>query len=88
MPTVVSVDGFDLVIYTGFEHRPLHVHVFKAGQHLRVALGDSQTYPFVIGKGNTMSGKDLVRAVRLVAEYQGSLIETWRRIHGPDCPYR
>lgn len=82
MPIVISVDGFDLIIYTGHEHLPPHVHVLKAGRHLRVALGDVERFPFVFGKGNTLAGKDLVRAVRLVAEYQAKLLEKWVEIHG------
>lgn len=82
MPTVLSIDGFDLVIYTGHEHLPPHVHIFKAGRWLRVALGDLDTYPFVTGKGNTLTGRELVKAVRLVAGHQQLLLDRWRDIHG------
>jgi hypothetical protein len=82
MPTILIRDGFEVLIYTGHEHRPPHVHVFKAGSHLRVALGEDDGYPYVFGKGNTLAGKDLIRAVRLVAEHRDLLLDKWRTIHG------
>jgi hypothetical protein len=81
MPTIPSVAGFDVLIYTGHEHQPPHVHVFRAGRHLRVALGDEDPYPFVIGKSNTMTGKDLVRAVRLLAAHGELRLARRREIH-------
>jgi hypothetical protein len=82
MPTVTREDGFEIIVYSGNEHRPPHVHVFKNGATIRVAIGDELTYPHVIGKGNTIAGRELVKAVRLVKKHQATCSNIWRRIHG------
>ena len=82
MPTLIRRDGFEVLIYTGNEHIPPHVHVFKAGAHLRVAIGDANTYPYPFGHGNTMKGKQAREAIRLVANEQAELAAKWEEIHG------
>lgn len=82
MPTVIREAGFEVLIYTGNEHIPPHAHVFKGAAHLRIAIGDSETYPYPFGKGNTMKGKQARDAIRLVAEHQAELATKWEEIHG------
>ncbi|MDB5102190.1 MAG: hypothetical protein JWM80_6611 [Cyanobacteria bacterium RYN_339] len=82
MPTIIREDGFEVIIYSGNEHAPPHVHVFKAGDHLRVAIGDAETYPYPLGRGNTLTGKAGVVAIDLVKKHQATLAAAWRRIHG------
>ena len=82
MPTILKQNGFEVLIYIGNEHIPPHVHVFKAGAHLRVAIGDAATYPYPFGKGNSLKGVQARQAIRLVAEYQAELAAKWEEIHG------
>lgn len=80
MPTAWRQDGFKFYIYTN-DHSPSHVHVKKAGAEFIIYLGDEKTKP--VGRENRgMSFKDYVKALRIAAEQQKRLIESWRRIHG------
>ena len=82
MPTIIREGGFEVIIYTGNEHAPPHVHVFKAGKHLRVAIGDASTYPHPLGRGNTLTGKVGIAALDLAKKHQTPLAAAWRKIHG------
>lgn len=60
MPTVYRQDGFEFRIYTNV-HDPPHVHVFKAGGQVKIAMGDEETNPTVLLRKG-MSDKDVVKA--------------------------
>ncbi len=81
MPIVWRQDGFKFQIYTN-DHNPSHVHVKKAGGgEVVIYLGDEETKP--VGRENRgMTFKDYVKALRIAAEQQKRLTESWRRIHG------
>ncbi len=80
MPTVLSEDGFDMMIYTR-DHPPPHVHGWKAEAEVIVNLGDEQTKPWVRGN-NGASQKNERKALRIVSEHQDFLLQEWERIHG------
>lgn len=76
MPTVLREGGFDVMIYTN-DHRPPHVHVWKAGGEIMIDLD-----PVGIVRVEGMKRKDAARAVEIVEENRDDLLERWREIHG------
>lgn len=80
MPTVLRHEGFEFVIRPN-DHDPPHVHVFKAGQQVKIRIGDDQTRPAVDGRSR-MSAMEIRQALEVVGEQQDSLLAAWRRIHG------
>lgn len=80
MPTVFREDGFRFFIYSD-DHEPAHVHAFKGGAEIRVAIGD-ETTPSRVMSRRQMSDQDAIRAVRLVVKHQANLVGAWRKIHG------
>jgi hypothetical protein len=79
MPTVLREAGFEVRIYT-FDHRPPHVHVWKAGAVVKIDLMTCHAVEIV----GAISDRDVGRAERLVAKHAVSLWEKWARIHGND----
>ncbi len=80
MPTIHREAGFRIEIYPK-DHGIPHVHAWKAGGKVKIAIGDEDTPAFVL-EAERMRTKDIVRAVRIVdAHWEGFLAE-WRRIHG------
>lgn len=80
MPTVYRQDGFEFRIYTN-DHDPPHVHVFKAGGQVKIAIGDEKTAPSVLLRKG-MSNKDAVKAVLSVDQNQEHFLESWRKYYG------
>jgi len=80
MPTVLSQDGFDVMIYTR-DHPPAHVHVWKAGGEAVINLGSDAAAPS-IREINRMPKKNVRKAVRIIEENQTFLLVKWREIHG------
>lgn len=80
MPTILRQDGFDVMVFTN-DHRPAHVHVFKAEGEVVVHLG-SGTKPPSVRINIGMSRADERRALMIVGEHQAELLLEWRRIHG------
>lgn len=85
MPTVITQDGFEVVIYTRDEHLPPHVHVWKAEGEVVINLGDINTGP-EIHEVNGMPIRDARKALNIVEDNQNHLLarwnEIWRQIHG------
>jgi len=80
MPTIFRQDGFEVTLYTN-DHRPAHVHVFKAEGELIICLGNTQTPPRV--RSNIgMSRRDERKALVIIGEHQEEFLAAWRRIHG------
>lgn len=80
MATIFRQDGFEVMVYTN-DHRPAHVHVFKAEGEIVIYLGDTQTPPSV--RSNIgMSHRDERKALIITGEHQEEFLEAWRRIHG------
>jgi DNA-binding GntR family transcriptional regulator len=77
MPTVLHEAGFEVRIYT-FDHRPPHVHVWKAGAVLKIDLATHEALEII----GAISDRDVKRAERLVARHAARLRRAWTRIHG------
>lgn len=80
MPTVHRQEGYRFVVYPN-DHRPPHVHVFKAGGEAIILIGDDDAAPS-IRERKGMSDHDAIRAVLIVEELQAQLLQSWRSIHG------
>ena len=80
IPTVLRKDGFEVMIFLN-DHRPAHVHVFKAEGELVVHLGSATTPPSV-RINIDVSKADERKALMIVGEHQAELLREWRRIHG------
>jgi hypothetical protein len=77
MPTVLREAGCEVRIYT-FDHRPPHVHVWKAGAVLKIDLATHEAIEII----GAISDRDVKRAERLVARHTARLKRAWTRIHG------
>lgn len=75
MPTIIRQAGFEIRIYSQ-DHDPAHVHCFRAGTELVVALAD-----LTIRENNGMSRRHAVQALEIIAEHQSDLLAAWSRIH-------
>lgn len=62
------------------DHAPPHVHVFKAGNEVKIALGDDEEPPRVLGRRG-MGERDIIRVMRLVDEHQEALLKAWGKFH-------
>ena len=81
MPTEWRQDGFEFVIRTNeprFE--PPHVHVFKAGEEVKISLGGDDEAPQIVNIW--MKDKDAAKALAIVAEKQAYFLGVWRGRHG------
>jgi len=78
MPTIVSQDGFEVMIFTN-DHRPAHVHVFKAGAEVVLTLA-----PVSIRENHRMSKRNVRNAVDIVTTNREMLLQAWREIHGDE----
>jgi hypothetical protein len=76
MPVIYRYGGFRIVINPR-DHPPPHVHVLNADGF---AIIEIET--LYVRKSKDMHDKDVVRAIRLVAEIRDMLLESWREIHG------
>ncbi len=79
MVTVLRASGLSVVIFLD-DHEPAHVHVFGDGEAKIELIGQNQT-PWLVW-ARSMSRTEVRRAMRLVAEHRGALLERWREIHG------
>jgi hypothetical protein len=72
MPVVFEKDGFKFGFYSN-DHRPIHVHVRKAGAEAIFDLEDRvelrESYGFKV--------RDLARAEQLAEENRNSIIKAW-----------
>jgi hypothetical protein len=80
MSTILNKDGFRVCIYPN-DHNPAHVHVFKAGGETRIKIGSQGEAPKWITI-HSMSDKDAIKALELVAENQADLLKKWQEYHG------
>lgn len=80
MPTIINEDGFLVMIMTN-DHRPPHVHVFKASGHARITIGNNENRPELLEVIN-MKNREIIKALRIVLAHQAKLSEAWSKIHG------
>ena len=76
MPVIVRKDGFSVVIYPD-DHEPMHVHVKKAGDEVKV---NAMTLELMSIKGS-IGNKDVRKAVEIVAQNQALISQKWTEIH-------
>ena len=79
MVTVLRTGGLRVVIYLQ-DHEPAHVHVIGDGEAKINLIGRRDQPELVWAVG--MTGGDLRRAVRIVAEAREQLLAKWEEIHG------
>ncbi|MBC9796972.1 DUF4160 domain-containing protein [Sinomicrobium weinanense] len=69
MPTLFYTDGFRVCFFSN-EHKPIHVHVEKAGGVVKIEL-----LPEIVVIANKgMSAKNRKKALSLVMENKGTII--------------
>lgn len=66
------------MIFTN-DHRPAHVHVFKAGTEAVLTI-----VPVGLRENYRMSKKNLRKALEIVAANQEQLLQAWTEIHGDE----
>jgi hypothetical protein len=77
--TVLRAQGFRVVIFAN-DHTPAHVHVFGGGEAKIDLHGDNGGPALVWADGMTRA--EIRRAMRLVIEQRGLLLDRWEAIHG------
>jgi hypothetical protein len=68
MPTILRVDGYEIVIYLD-DHPPPHVHVFAHGCEAIVYL-------------NCPRSRELKAILKVVGNHRERLCAMWKEIHG------
>jgi hypothetical protein len=79
MPTILSVDGYKVQIFTQ-DHLPPHVHVFARGCEAIVFLNCSQTSA-TLRENFRFNGREIKAIMRIVQAHQAALCEAWEDIH-------
>jgi hypothetical protein len=76
VPTLVREAGFEVRIYT-LDHPPPHVHVARAGAIVKIDLATHHAIEIV----GAITGRDVRRAERLVAQHADVLRSEWEKLH-------
>jgi len=79
MVTIHRAHGLRVIIFVD-DHEPAHVHVFGDGE-AKINLSGADGAPELLWATGMTRG-DLRRAMQIVKEQQGFLLERWREIHG------
>jgi hypothetical protein len=80
-------NGLTVYIYTN-DHVPAHVHVFvgrKGSRNqpgIKINLGSENQAPSLVTVHPSISNRDVINALKLVAEHQEIFLQEWNRIHG------
>ncbi len=85
MPTVHREAGFQFRIFFN-DHPPPHVHAINVDGFAKITMGRRMAPHLVEARG--LKARDIIRAVRIVARVQDSLLREWIAIHGEDDAYR
>ncbi|MGA7156444.1 MAG: DUF4160 domain-containing protein [Acidobacteriaceae bacterium] len=80
MPTVLRVDGYQIMIYVD-DHLPAHVHVLARGCELVVNLNCSAAFVSV-RNNDGFKNPEIARIMRLVQSHRDHLCTAWRELHG------
>ena len=80
MPTILRVDGYEIMIYVD-DHAPPHVHVFAHGCEAIVNLSCPNGDP-EIRDAYHCKARDVKGALRVVTAHQSLLCTMWKEIHG------
>ena len=89
MPKVLEdlQNNLFVYIYTN-DHIPAHVHIFKGTKNhanqieIKINIGSQLEPPTLVIAHDKMKNKDLVMALKLVANNQEMLLIKWQEIHG------
>lgn len=77
MATILEEDGFEFVIHSNEPHfEPPHIHVFKAGEEVKIKLGDEKELPEIARIW--MRDKDAAKALAIVAGRQSFFLGAWK----------
>ncbi|MET0575802.1 MAG: DUF4160 domain-containing protein [Mesorhizobium sp.] len=68
--------GWLRIVIFSDDHEPAHVHVFGDG-HAKINL-----QPDTLELLWTLTRSEARKAMKIVAKYRESLLETWRELHG------
>jgi hypothetical protein len=80
MPTVLTVDGFAVRIYT-HDHSPADVHVVRGGSVVVISL-PTDFSDAMIERVQGMSRPNIRKAFELVNDNAELLQQKWEEIHG------
>jgi hypothetical protein len=88
MPKVLEdrQNNLFIYIYTN-DHIPAHVHIFKGRKNdnnqmeIKINIGTEKQAPSLVYAHDRIKDKDLVSALRLVADNQEMLLSKWQEIH-------
>ena len=80
MPTVLRVDGYQIMIYLD-DHLPPHVHVSARGAELVVNLNCATAFVSV-RNNDGFKNREIATIVRLVQQHRDLLCQMWKGIHG------
>jgi Domain of unknown function (DUF4160) len=78
MPTVLRIDGYEIVIYLN-DHLPHHVHVFAHGCEAIVELSCPDGIARV-RKNRNFKSRELKKVVRMVQAHQAELCANWEKV--------
>lgn len=89
MPKVLEdlQNNFFVYIYTN-DHIPAHVHIFKGKKNdasqmeIKINIGGEAEPPSLVSANDKFKKKELVTALKLVANNQEMLLSKWQEIHG------
>lgn len=89
MPKILEdiQNNFFVYIYTN-DHLPAHVHIFKGRKNdanqmeIKINIGSEIEPPSLVSANDKIKNKDLVAALKLVANHQETLLSKWQEIHG------
>lgn len=81
MAEVFRKDGFIVVVWPD-DHHPPHVHVFKAGAQVKIAIGRPGLELPRILDDKTMTRQDRKEALKLVIQHQAICLAKWETLHG------
>jgi hypothetical protein len=80
MPTVLRIDGYEIVIYLN-DHPPPHAHVFVRGNEVVIDLNCELSEPEVRDVYR-MKPREVRDALRIVTTHRELLCSMWKEIHG------
>jgi len=89
MPKVLEdlQNNFFVYLYTN-DHIPAHVHIFQDRKNdanqmeIKINIGSEAEPPSLVSANDKFKNKDLVAALKLVANNQEMLLSKWQEIHG------
>lgn len=88
MPKIIEDQKTNLVVYIYTnDHEPAHVHVFRGRKtdtnkaDIKIYIGSEEEAPELREAHPSLKTKDIVNAIKLVAENQEMLLERWQEIH-------